>query len=341
MSPAFQSALSVCFVAMAKVFLIGLIGFALVRRGALKDEGLGALVRLTIDVLTPASLIMAFLKGFSAERLFHDGAPILIFVVAWILGSGAICYALLRALRVAADIRRRSAVALASIQNSSILLFPLTTEILPPDLRVRGLLYMALAVLATSLIQWTWGTMLIRGDEAKPARFRENFSGLLNAPVLSIFAGLALAQVPALAEAARGAPDTPAALEALVGAANMLDAAMGPVASLTLGGLIGSCHFTASFSARHSGAVILTRLVLSPVLVYFALGALLPKIDPLVAFAITLQAASPSAMNLGLAARRFGGDWGFINANQLPTYLLALITLPLWAALALAKVAAP
>ncbi|MCB2155075.1 AEC family transporter [bacterium] len=340
LSVSFLDALASSFGAVASLFLVSLVGFIGVRRKILSDEAINALTRLIIDVIVPARLAVSMMRGLSGETFNDAGALIFLFLV-WTIGSCLIAIGVTRVWRrgstPAGD---RSIWCLSTFQNAIYVPLPLVLAILPAELESRATVYVGAAVIVMSMIMWTAGVFLLRGDEERARRvdgsWMDSMRGAFNPPVLGILTGSVLAFVPGFAEAASGG-QAPALIMIPVRAADTIGAAMAPLAMILLGMMIGRVHLRKMLKVRNVLIPIVIRQVLSPLIMYVVIrwGGL-GWVSPLMGLVLVIEMAAPPAVNLSVAARRYGGDWELVSSVLLVAYTVTLITLPLWTALALA-----
>lgn len=335
-SESFLGALTTTTQSIAKMAIVAAIGFILVRRKALREEGLHAVVRLVIDFLVPAGLFLSLLRGFSLETL-SQGSVLILLTVGWALGGVALATAAFRTLPGGDWEKDRPVVALASFQNSFYMPFPLIQSILSPQDFQAAAVYLGIAVLAVNPIQWSLGTFLIRGRDGKPPDWRTSVKQAINMPILGVVFGALCSFIPGLPEAARGEPGSWAILRVPLGSLDLLGQAMGTMALIAMGGLIGSTSVRSGLQFRPTAVACTIRLVLAPLAAWLVIHSGVVYVSPILGVVILVQASSPPAMNLALAARRFGGDWAHISATQLGIYAASAFTMPFWVALELAR----
>ncbi len=335
MPPGLGDALAVCFGSIGKLVLISLIGFIPVRRGWVGEDRLFLLVRIVVDTFVPVTIALALVKGFSPQA-FAQGSVIVFFALAWIVGGLFLGRALLRLIPGGSPDSDRTTATMCSIQNSFYLPIPLVGSILPEHMRAEAMLYLGLAIFVTNPMQWTLGTYLLRGRAGEAPNWRETLRSTLNGPTIGVIAGCALALVPGLPEVARRSWQAPGAWGLLFGPAHLVSAAMAPVAMTVLGGLLGAAKLRTALSWRAVAVVVGVKLLITPLVCFILLRTFFAGWEPLVLFVVMLEAASPPAVNLALAARRFGGDWELCSTTMFPVYAVALFTMPTWVAVEMA-----
>lgn len=323
---------------MTTLFLIAFLGYLAVRLRVVDEPGVSALIRLLIDLIVPAKMLTSMMAGLNRETLTQCGVVILV-MVCWTMGTLALGVLATR-FWPGGERRRDHAIwALSSMQNGIYIPLPLILALVPAAVQAEATIYVGGAVLVMVLLQWSLGVMLLRGESSDGSgpSLRESLRGAFNPPMVAILAGLALSFVPPLAAVAKGQPG-PALLEIPVRAAEMVGSALGPVAMIVLGMMIGGCRLRGVLTPRTLGIPLVIRLLISPLVMLWCLtSGPLAWVSPLVALVLIVQSGTPPATNLSIAARRFGGDWELVASALLVTYLSALATLPVFTALVLAR----
>lgn len=329
------NAFSISFEAIFKLFLIAFVGFVFVRKGYISDDGINGLTRLMIDVIVPCALGISMIKGFRVE-LLEEYSSLLLFPALWIPLSAVMALGFFRLWRGKNPAQDRAATALAAVQNSFYIPLPIVLAILHPDLHALAIVLIGISVLPVSPLQWTLGTWLVMGEKAAAARdWKMSFFHTLNLPVLGIIGGALLSLLPPFVSAAQGDPESFLPLRLVLSAMGMIGTAMGPMAMIILGALIARCTIGKGMSIRLLIPVVLIRFGIVPGIMYWLLSIGFIPAAPLLAFVLMLEAAAPSAMNLALAAKRYGGEWETISSLLLVVNLIGVLVLPFWMALGL------
>lgn len=331
--------MALSFEAIGRLFLVAALGFFLVRRKYLSDIGLSTLTRLMIDIIVPAALMVPMIRNLNADTITKAGPILLVLAIVQPLGV-LLTLLYFRVWRTKTPLVDRSAdgaaAALAGIMNSFYIPMPLAVAVLPAQYHAEALVLIGVAVLAINPVQWTLGTWLVIGDRAAERRdWRKSLRQILSGPVVGVVGGALLSLVPGLPSAARFEPGSFMPLRMVFEAMDMIGKAMAPLAMLIIGALIAQCELRTSISVRRLIPIVLIRFLIVPGIVYTLLTRdVIPAIG-IVGFILMLEAASPPAMNLALAARRFDGEWQVVSGLQLVANLLAVIILPIWMSLAL------
>jgi malate permease and related proteins len=330
----FPSALLTSAEAIGQLFLVVAVGFWFYRARHLDDSGVRSLTRLMIDVIVPCSLSVSMIRGFKIEQM-QLYSPLLLFPPLWIVCTTILCRTVQRLIPGGRPSADRAATAMASIQNSFYIPLPVAMAVMPEHAALIGAL-VGVCVLAVNPLQWTLGSWLLAPDDKRAqANWRKSLSSTLNPPVLGIVGGVLLAQFPPVVAAANFAPDANYFLRVLLRGMSLLGQAMNPLAMFVLGALIAQAVLRTSITARTLLPIVLFRFVLVPGVIFYLLWIEFIPADRIVAFVLILEAASPSAMNLALAAKRFEGEWEVITSLLVVVNAIAVFVLPLWMALAL------
>lgn len=322
--------------AVGKLFLIAATGFFFSRRGLLSQDAINGLTRITIDLIVPCALAVSMLYKFELG-LLRSAWPLVVVPPIIILGSAALMLRHFARQPTGEHRSEGAATALASIPNSFYVPFPLALAMTPPEHQATVAALVGIAVLTVNPLQWTVGTVLVSRGSAREGEVRwyHNARHILNGPVLGIFVGAALALVPPVAATVRTPETANPVLRLLVESAELIGAAMAPMAMIVLGAIIGQCRLSRGLQPRLLLPIFAMRFLVAPGLVFLALWAgLLPSVGFL-PFVLLLEAASPPATNLALASKRYGGDWETTSTLLFVSNCGAVLFLPIWMALGL------
>ncbi len=319
---------------IGRMALLVIAGYVMVRRGWLRRETLTDLTRLLIDLVIPATFILAMTRSFSPDLLEQAGVLALV-SLGWILLSWLVGTGLYRALPGESRSRDRSVTAMMMISNSLYLPLPVILAVAPESLGDRAVVYISIISLPSMVIMWTLGVRLLAGKGGGEV---DGSGGgrILNAPIVSLAAGILLSLIPGVRETARGEPGGFAPLGTLFSGMELVSALLSPLAMMILGGLIASGRGGGRVPLRYLVPLAAVRLLLIPAGVYLLIRSGLTGVSGLAATVLLLVAAAPPATNHALIARRYGGEWELVARLQLLLHLLALVTLPLWLSAGLA-----
>jgi len=295
--------------AVLPVFCLALTGILLRKVNWLTEEADASLMRVVVNVLTPA-LILDKTLGNAALRqpgnLFL--APLLGFAgvllgvwVAWLLRglSGQ-----------ATDRGRRTFAAVTGIQNYGYVPLPLILQLFPGD--TAGVLFVHNLGVDTAM----WTVCLIALGHGGAREWRH----LVNPPILAIVAGLTLNAVGA----DRWIP------QFLLTTAGMLGDTCFPLGIILIGATMAdsSRELRRGLELRLTTASCLLRLGLIPLLL-LVVAHFIPA-SPELKQVLIVQAAMPAAVFPVVLARHYGGDATVAVRILLGTSLVGLLTIPLW-----------
>jgi predicted permease len=102
-----------------------------------------------------------------------------------------------------------------------------------------------------------------------------------------------------------------------------------PLAMIVLGGLLAEVRWSRDFELRAIGVIVAVKLFMLPAMTALCIRYC-RAIDPIFTFVLMLEAAVPPATNVSLAAKKFGGNTSFVALALFLTYLLSILTIPMW-----------
>lgn len=290
---------------IVQLFLIMLMGYAVVRFGFLKSGDSKTLSVALVYLITPCVIIHSFQIDYTPQ--IRDGlllaltAAVLIHVLMLVLTE-----VLRRPLHLDA-IERANII----YSNAGILVIPLVTALLGEEYVIYSSAFIAVQL----VLLWTHckGMLCAEGFDWKKI--------LLNLNILSIIAGALLflfrVQLPAF----------------LDGTLSMMSATIGPVGMLLAGMVIADIPLRSVLLRRRSYLTAAFRLLLYPLLILLLMklsgaAALLPdgKSILLVSF---LAAMTPACATVTSMAQLYGADAARASSLYVLTTLLSIASMPL------------
>jgi malate permease and related proteins len=209
--------------------------------------------------------------------------------------------------------------AMTTFQNAGYLVLPIG-EVLFPQQFDRFSIYLFLLLLTYNPLLWSLGSYLI--SHRKGVKIR--WSQVITTP----FVATVLAMTAVFTGLREYIPDL------FVNSAELVGRSCVPLATLVLGLTMGALHVQRMPSFFNVSRVVAIKLILIPLCVLGLLkytgfgGSSLEN-----SFWI-LEMASPPATGLALQAVYFGGDEQLVCGTLVVSYLVALITMPLFFSLA-------
>ncbi len=307
------------FEATLQIFLLGAIGFLLVKKRFVSEEGLGLLSRLVIEVTLPLLIFCQLIERFSFSLYPNWWVfPLLSMVIT---AAGFILGRIFLGFLKNAPCENEF-LSLTGFQNSGYLPLVLIATILPGDLALAALNYLFLFLLGFNLVIWSFGVWFLKsGHCAKSGGF--NWAQAKKMELGSLFSPPVVATLLSLFLIALGLnkfiPATVIKPLKMVGDCTL------PLAMLVVGGSLAQVRI---FNLQREGIIslVLVKLILLPSLALLILFNF--KVNPLIGFLVLLQMSMPSATSLSLIVRHYRLKEDFINQGIFITHMVSLITIP-------------
>lgn len=299
--------------AVLPVFCLAAVGVVLRRVEWLTPEADASLMRVVVNVLTPA-LILNVVLGNAALRRAENLllAPALGF--AEVAGGVALAWAFRRRTGLAGDAEQRTFAAVTGIQNYGYVPLPLVLTLFPGD--TAGVLFVH--NLGVDIALWT--VCLIALGHGGIREWRR----LISAPIVAIVIALAV-------NAVGGERFTPAFVRQT---AAMLGACAFPLGIVLIGATMADSagDLRRHFGFRMVGWASVLRLGVLPALI---LGAawLIPSRE--LKQVLIVQAAMPAAVFPIVLARHYAGDPLTAVRVVIGTSVIGFLTMPFWLRLGL------
>jgi len=300
-------------VAVLEIFLLGAVGYFLMKKEFLGAECLDNLSRLVINVTLPALIFVQLIEKFSFSAYprwwIFPLASLAITLVGF--AAGFLFSGLLRG-----ETHRRQFISLAAFQNSGYLPLALVAALLPQEQVEVMFVYLFLLLLGFNLLIWSVGVRML--FSAKTGRLRA--ADIFTTPVLATIISL-IAVFFGVDKFLPGFLTKPLRM---VGDCTL------PLAMFVVGGSL------AQIRLRHIDRKALAFLLLAKLLILPSLGlffALRFNLPELIGLLIVIQLAMPPATSLSLIIRRYGQEDLLISQGIFFGHLASIITLPLFLSL--------
>lgn len=305
----FEVSLNTTFQAMAQIFLLGLVGFLMVKSKLLDTKGLEILSGVVIGVTLPAFNFSQMIQHFDPRGFSNWWVyPLLGFAI--VFGGIILASAVLVFRPKFKD--RQEFRALVGFQNSGYMplmiltAFPQTPEV------VALSIYIILSLVGFDILLWSLGLWLMTGSKGQ----KFDPSKLINPPMLATLIAVALM----FAGIGQKIPMT------LLNPVKLLGNCLLPLVMLVLGGNFALTNLK-NIRLADAVMVVVTKLVLYPAFMILFVIAL--KLPYLMGFFLVLEAAVPSANSLSVIGRHYRtGNQDFINQGLFFTNMLSVITIP-------------
>jgi len=304
--------------AMAQIFILGALGYILVRKNMLSHSGLDALSRLVIQIIFPAMIFTQLLQNFSFS--LYPNWWIFPLVSLLITAAGLIVgLFLLKVIKL--KTHRLQFLSLVGFQNSGYLPLAMVAAIFSGQELNNIFIYIFLFLLGFDLVAWSLGIYMLTYDKEAKFKLRHIFSP----PVIANLSTLALIAlglnkfVPAV----------------IFKPIQMIGNCTLPLALIVVGGNVALVQLK-NIDKQAVSFFLLGKLIILPLLgIWIVLKLGLPQ---LFGFLIVMQLAMPSATSLSVIIRRYNREDALISQGVFFSHIISLITIPLFLGLYLSLV---
>lgn len=297
-------------VGVLQIFLLGALGFILVKKRFLAGDALDTLSRLTISVTLPLLIFCQLIERFNFT-LYPDWwiFPIISglitlagFALGWLFSNF-----------VVSGSPKRQFISLVAFQNSGYLPLALIAALLPPDRADVMLVCLFLLLAGFNLIMFSFGVQLLSQAQSSKIEARN----LLSPPVIATVVTLLLIFVGVN----RFVP------EVLLRPLRMVGDCTLPLALFVVGGSLAQIRLE-HIDAKMVALVILAKLLILPAAgLYLVIKFRLPE---LIGLLIVMQLAMPSATSLSVIIRHYRQHDYLVSQGIFFTHLASIITIPLF-----------
>ena len=297
--------------AMLQIFLLGLLGFMLVRRKALSSEGLNGLTNFFINIVFPVLIFWQIVTKFKFEVYPNWWMfPLASFGIT----SVGLLIGFLFSFSVKDIQAKREFICLTGFQNSGYLPLVLLGWIIPREHLSAVLIYLFLFLLGFNLVIWSWGVFFLSARKAQRFSLRSLFSP----PVAAMLAGFGFVvlKINTLIPHFILSP-----LESLGNCSF-------PLAIVVVGGSLAELYSLQSPDKKTIAMLVFAKLFVLPLLGLLFLC--LVRLPYLIGLLIILELAVPSATNLAIISRKYSQSEKLIGQGVFFTHIVSLATLPLF-----------
>lgn len=299
--------------AVAQIFLLAAIGYFLVKKNILGEDGMNSLSRLVIEITLPLMIFCQLAKDFSFSLYQNWWIFPLISMAITVAGLllGMIFVGLIKG-----PAHKLQFLSLVTFQNAGYLPLALAASLLPQEKADTLFIYLFLFLLGFNLIIWSLGVYMLNFTRARRFELGSLFSPPVIATLFSllfIFFGLNKV-VP----------------EFIIRPLEAVGDCTLPLAMLVVGGSLAEIRLS------HIEKKTLSLIILGKLIVLPALGLLLVyKFRPpeLIGLLIIIQLAMPPATSLSLIMRHYRKEDLLISQGVFFGHLISIITLPLFLSL--------
>lgn len=300
--------LSILIEIIAVLVVLMLIGYLGAKRGIFTPQVTKAMSWIVFNIFLVSSVFDSICDDIPAL----SGAEL--FKMLWVLSLCIVLCYVVAVFAMRPLLRRSSSLPIAEICVSAMntLLFGL--PIVQQVYGSMAVLYMGLSSVPFNIILYSYGA--IRLDSARDgSRSGMNIKRIFTPIFISTILGLVflLAKIP-----------IPGILKKYL---DITAAATLPMSMIVLGATMGAGNLAEAFTDKRVYLVAFVRLVLCPLVVYFALSPL--GLEPILLRTAVVIAGCPCGVVVPVLALQYDQDALFASRSVMASTLLSVITLPI------------
>jgi len=309
----FLESFKITGLAVTQIFLLGAIGYFLIKKDILGQAGLDILSRLVIEVTLPMLIFCQIVKDFRFN-LYPDWwlfplLSVLITIAGLLLGQ-------LFAGFIKGSQKKMQFLSLVAFQNSGYLPLALIVALVAADKIGAMLIYLFLFLLGFNLVIWSFGVYMLSLQERK----KFELGSLFSPPVIACILGL----VTVFFGLNKFIPNTVLKPLRMVGDCTL------PLAMLVVGGSLALIHLK-HIDKKAICLMVLAKLIILPVFgLWLIIKFNLPQLTGLL---VMMQLAVPPATSLSIIVRHYKKEDVLISQGIFFGHMVSLITLPLFLSL--------
>lgn len=308
----FLSVFKTTSLAIIEIFILGLLGFFLIKRKILSYEGLDGISRLVIEVTLPLFIFSKFIKEFRFS-LYPNWWIFPILSIVLTLVGFAIASFFIWTTRNPNE--KRQFLSLVGFQNSGYLPLPLIAALLPSVEANQMFIYLFLFLVGFNLLMWSFGVYLLTYQKNR----RFEFASLFSPPVVATLVGLLFVSLGL----ENSIPNFIFRPLQMVGDSTL------PLAMFVVGANLAELEFDKKINLRALFFIVLTKLIIMPLVILLILINIKTRIAYLVALLLLMQAAMPPATSLSVIIRHYKKDDYLINPAIFIGHIISIFTIPI------------
>jgi len=312
----FIEAFRTTYVAILELVFLGAIGFYIVKRNFVSDEGLRVLSGLVIGLFLPCFMFSEIIRRFAFD-LYPDWwiLPLYSFLITFV---GYACGALVLAADKTLKKNAGEFLSITAFQNSGYLPLPLVAALLPQSMADQMYILIFLFLIGFNMTIFSFGVMILT-PKGREQRF--DYRHMFNAPVVATLLALILVffnlnkLIPVF----------------VIRPVDILGRCAVPLSILVVGGNLAALKMNQGVDIRSLSLALLIKLIILPLIFLgFVLAA---GLDPMIGLLLILQAAMPPAALLSVISKNHNQGGKLINQSIFYGHILSILTIPLYLAL--------
>lgn len=294
--------------AVLEIFILGALGFFLVKKKILGDTGLDSLSRLTIEITLPILIFCQLIKDFTFHVYANWWIFPLISIAITVLG---LVVGVVFSFFIHGAEHKLQFTSLVTFQNSGYLPLALIGALLPKEQADVMFMYLFLFLLGFNLVMFSFGSYMLTFKQSK----KFEMVSLFSPPVVATLATLLLI----LIGFDKFVPEFIFKPLKLVGSCTL------PLAMLVVGGNLAQIHL-GHIDKKAIFLLVIAKLLILPVLGLVLLAKF--KLPELIGLLVILELAVPSATLLSVINRHQKKEDLLIGQGIFFSHIFSLISLP-------------
>jgi len=299
--------------AVAQIFIIGAIGYVLVKKNVFGSVGLDSVSRLTIDVTLPMLIFCQLVERFSFTLLPDWWIFPLLSIGITLAGLGL---GEMLSVFIIGDQPKAQFKSLVAFQNSGYLPLALIASLFPGEQGAMMLVCLFLFLAGFNLAMFSLGPHMLSHARDKKLELRSLFSP----PVVAVLLSLAVV----FFGGNRFIPEFALKPLRVIGDCTL------PLAMLVVGGSLAQIRLE-GVDARVMFLLVAAKLIILPAAGLFLIIAL--RLPEVIGFLILIQLAMPSATSLTAIIRHYKQQDLLISQGIFVTHMASLVAIPVFLSL--------
>lgn len=317
----FLESVKITGIGVMQIFLLGLVGYFLVKKNILGKDGLSSLSRLVIDIALPLLIFCQLVKGFSFSLYRNWWVFPLISLAVTVAG---LVLGFLFNVFIKGAQQRLQFLSLVTFQNSGYLPLALIAALLPKNEAEPVFIYLFLFLLGFNLAMWSLGIYILSFHENRKFEWARLFSPPVVATLFSlavIFTGLH-----------NFIPQGVLKPLQLVGDCTL------PLALFVVGGNL-ACIRLESINKKAIILMALAKLIILPLLGLLLIIKL--NLPQPIGLLILIELAMPPATSLSVIAAHYKKEDLLISQGIFFGHIASVLTIPVFLSLYFARIMVP
>lgn len=302
------------FTSIFSIFLIGILGFYILKKGILGEQCLNTLSDLVINVTVPCLIFHTIINNLNPGHFISLWIfPFVSFVLCAVAFLISFIYS-----TVDKSLTNNRGVfrALITFQNSLFLPLPIIILFFEGERETEMLLYLFLFGFMSGLLTYIFSPLIMSTGKKEHIPVSKL---ILNPLTITTF----LSIIAVFFHAKKYIPDFIGYPIQLIGNASV------PLIMISIGGFV-LVHYRKKAKINYPFVIksVIFKLFVVPAV--FLLGIFIFKPGEAVGFLLILQASMPSATILPLIAKNYGGDHELLSQSMIYNLILTIISFPLF-----------